>query len=83
MSDTFYVSSLFQAKSINFFRPIEVGEEATEPIPVSECIKADVERDKILELIKDIGTDSESMIAKCDKFKPYFFVESPHKVMTV
>merc|ERR1719471_2237530 len=64
-------------------RPIDVGEEATEPVSVSECIKADVERDKILELIKDIGTDSESMIAKCDKFKPYFFVESPHKVMTV
>ena len=66
--------------------PVEVGEEAT-PMTVSETMKAEAdtmaEREKILELIADIGTGSESMIAACDKFDPWFWDSSPHKVMTV
>ena len=65
---------------------MEVGEEATQ-MSISETMKAEAdsiaERDKILELIADIGSGSESMMAACDKFDPWFWENSPHKVMTV
>ena len=54
---------------------------------ISETMKAEAdsiaERDKILELLADIGSGSESMMAACDKFDPWFWENSPHKVMTV
>ena len=69
-------------------RTVEVGEKALAATSVSETMRAecerDTEREKILELIADIGTGSEHMIAACsDQFQPWFWETSPHKVMTV
>ena len=69
-------------------RTVEVGEDALAATSVSETMRAecerDTEREKILELIADIGTGSEHMIAACsDQFQPWFWETSPHKVMTV
>merc|ERR1719342_704662 len=65
---------------------VDVGEDAANldsPIAVSEQIKTETEIEKIRELIADIGNDSEHMIANCDRFQPWFWENSPHKVMTV
>jgi len=65
---------------------VDVGEDAVNQESseaVSEQIKTETEREKILELIADIGNDSEHMIAKCDRFQPWFWENSSHKVMTV
>ena len=72
-------------QNISSFSHVEVGEEAVpnEVPKVSETMKAATDREKILELIADIGTGSENMIAACDKFEPWFWENSPHKVMTV
>ena len=58
-------------------------EEATADMAVSEKMKETLEKEKILELIADIGSDSAQMMATCDKFQPWFWEQSPHKVMTV
>jgi len=65
---------------------VDVGEDAANlvsPVAVSEQIKTETEIEKIRELIADIGNDSEHMIANCDRFQPWFWENSPHKVMTV
>merc|ERR1711972_471458 len=65
---------------------VDVGEDAVNlvsPVAVSEQIKTETEIEKIRELIADIGNDSEHMIANCDRFQPWFWENSPHKVMTV
>ena len=76
---------IFNYLNIYTFSHVEVGEEAilNETPKVSESMKAATDREKILELIADIGTGSENMIATCDKFEPWFWENSPHKVMTV
>ena len=58
-------------------------EEATAELAVSEKMKETLEKEKILELIADIGSDSAQMMATCDKFQPWFWEQSQHKVMTV
>ena len=57
--------------------------EATAKVAVSEKMKETLEKEKILELIADIGSDSAQMMATCDKFQPWFWEQSEHKVMTV
>ena len=58
-------------------------QEATADMAVSEKMKETLEKERILELIADIGSDSAQMMATCDKFQPWFWEQSPHKVMTV
>ena len=57
--------------------------EATAEVAVSEKMKETLEKERILELIADIGSDSAQMMATCDKFQPWFWEQSEHKVMTV
>ena len=58
-------------------------EEVTTELAVSEKMKETLEKEKILELIADIGSDSAQMMATCDKFQPWFWEQSQHPVMTV
>ena len=61
----------------------EDGKEQSQELTVSDKMKDTVEKEKILELIADIGSDSAQMLATCDKFEPWFWEQSEHKVMTV
>ena len=61
----------------------EGRQEDKEEVAVSEKMKETMEKEKILELIADIGSDSAQMMATCDKFQPWFWEQSEHKVMTV
>ena len=63
--------------------PDQGPREATAEVAVSEKMKETLEKEKILELIADIGSDSAQMMATCDKFQPWFWEQSQHKVMTV
>ena len=63
--------------------PDQVAREATAEVAVSEKMKETLEKERILELIADIGSDSAQMMATCDKFQPWFWEQSEHKVMTV
>ena len=64
--------------------PEEAGrQQPAAEVAVSEKMKETMEKEKILELIADIGSDSAQMMATCDKFQPWFWEQSPHKVMTV
>ena len=63
--------------------PDQGTREATAEVAVSEKMKETLEKEKILELIADIGSDSAQMMATCDKFQPWFWEQSEHKVMTV
>lgn len=63
--------------------PQQERQDQTQELTVSEKMKETVEKEKILELIADIGTDSAQMIATCDSFSPWFWEQSEHKVMTV
>ena len=58
-------------------------QEATADMAVSEKMKETLEKEKILELIADIGSDSAQMMATCDKFQPWFWEQTQHQVMTV
>ena len=50
---------------------------------VSEKMASSMEKEKILELISEIGTDSGQIMARCENFEPWFWENSPSKVMTV
>merc|ERR1711915_824936 len=50
---------------------------------VSDMIATSMEKDKILELISEIGTGSNQMMARCENFEPWFWENLPGKVMTV
>ena len=63
--------------------PDQGTKEATAEVAVSEKMKETLEKEKILELIADIRSDSHQMMATCDKFQPWFWEQSEHKVMTV
>jgi len=65
---------------------IEVGEEVTlekGDITESKTPAVSDDREKILELIADIGSGSETMMANYQECQPWFWVTSPYKVMTV
>jgi len=59
----------------------EVGTKS--PEKVSEKMASSMEKEKILELISEIGTDSGQIMARCENFEPWFWENSPSKVMTV
>merc|ERR1712123_189613 len=50
---------------------------------VSDKMASSMEKEKILELINEIGTGSNQMVARCENFEPWFWENSPSKVMTV
>jgi len=50
---------------------------------VSDKVASSTEKEKILELINEIGTGSNQMIARCENFEPWFWENSPSKVVTV
>merc|ERR1712212_1410986 len=50
---------------------------------VSDKMASSMEKEKILELISEIGTDSGQIMARCENFEPWFWENSPSKVMTV
>ena len=58
-------------------------EEATEAM-VEEQVKEDSQhKEKILELLSEIGTDSNQMVAKCENMEPWFWDNCDNKVITV
>jgi len=57
--------------------------DQSKELTVSEKMKETVEKEKILELIADIGSDSAQMMATCEKFQPWFWEQSEHQVITV
>jgi len=59
----------------------EVGTKV--PEKVSDKMASSMEKEKILELINEIGTDSGHIMARCENFEPWFWENSPSKVMTV
>jgi len=50
---------------------------------VSDKMASSMEKEKILELINEIGTGSNQMVARCENFEPWFWENSPSKVVTV
>lgn len=61
----------------------EEVEEATEAM-VEEQVKEDSQhKEKILELLSEIGTDSNQMVAKCENMEPWFWDNCDNKVITV
>ena len=56
---------------------------AAETVAMSDTVQSSLEREKILELIADIGTGSGQMVAACEQFQPWFWETSPSKVLTV
>ena len=61
----------------------EEVEEATEGM-VEEQVKEDSQhKEKILELLSEIGTDSNQIVAKCENMEPWFWDNCDNKVITV
>merc|ERR1711997_777125 len=61
----------------------EEVQEATEAM-VEEKVKEDSQhKEKILELLSEIGTDSNQMVARCESFEPWFWDNCDNKVITV
>jgi len=57
--------------------------KAPTPEKVSDKMASSMEKEKILELINDIGAGSSQIMARCENFEPWFWETSPSKVMTV
>ena len=61
----------------------EEVQEATEAM-VEEQVKEDSQhKEKILELLSEIGTDSNQIVAKCENMEPWFWDNCENKVITV
>jgi len=60
-----------------------VDTKATATEKVSDKMASSMEKEKILELINEIGTGSNQIMARCENFEPWFWENSPSKVMTV
>ena len=60
-----------------------VDTKETSPEKVSDKMASSMEKEKILELINEIGSGSNQMMARCENFEPWFWENSPSKVMTV
>jgi len=60
-----------------------VDTKEASPEKVSDKMASSMEKEKILELINEIGTGSNQMMARCENFEPWFWENSPSKVMTV
>merc|ERR1712203_15323 len=61
----------------------EEVQEATEAM-VEEQVKEDSQhKEKILELLSEIGTDSNQIVAKCENMEPWFWDNCDNKVITV
>ena len=61
----------------------EEVQEATEAM-VEEQVKEDCQhKEKILELLSEIGTDSNQIVAKCENMEPWFWDNCDNKVITV
>ena len=41
------------------------------------------EKEEILELLSEIGSDSSQMVTRCENFEPWFWDNCENKVMTV
>ena len=61
----------------------EEVQEATEAM-VEDQVKEDSQhKEKILELLSEIGTDSNQIVAKCENMEPWFWDNCENKVITV
>ena len=61
----------------------EEAEEAAEEQADVEERDTSQNREKILELLSEIGSDSSQMVARCEGFQPWFWDNCEGKVMTV
>ena len=50
---------------------------------VSGKVASSTGKEKILELINEIGTGSNQMMTRCENFEPWFWENSPSKVVTI
>ena len=58
-------------------------QEATEAMLEEEVKEDSQHKEKILELLSEIGTDSNQMVARCENFEPWFWDNCDNKVITV
>jgi len=60
----------------------EHTEETVEETAV-DVVNEEQEKEKILELLTEIGTDSNQIMARCENFQPWFWDNCENKVITV
>jgi hypothetical protein len=54
-----------------------------EMIEAVDAAKEEEDKEKILELLSEIGSDSNLMVARCENFEPWFWDNCDNKVITV
>eukprot|EP00092_Neocalanus_flemingeri_P006119 GFUD01006590.1.p1 GENE.GFUD01006590.1~~GFUD01006590.1.p1 ORF type:complete len:1188 (-),score=409.01 GFUD01006590.1:61-3624(-) len=72
---------VFSAKTETLTETVDKIESS--PVKVSDKMASSMEKEKILELINEIGTGSNQIMARCENFEPWFWENSPGKVLTV
>eukprot|EP00092_Neocalanus_flemingeri_P022765 GFUD01024685.1.p1 GENE.GFUD01024685.1~~GFUD01024685.1.p1 ORF type:complete len:1211 (+),score=419.30 GFUD01024685.1:52-3633(+) len=72
---------VFSAKTETLTETVDKIESS--PVKVSDKMASSMEKEKILELINEIGTGSNQIMARCENFEPWFWENSPGKVVTV
>merc|ERR1712240_867200 len=61
----------------------EEVQEATENMAEEDVKEESQDKEKILELLSEIGSDSNQMVARCENFEPWFWDNCDNKVITV
>ena len=61
----------------------EEVQEATENMAEEDAKEESQDKEKILELLSEIGSDSNQMVARCENFEPWFWDNCDNKVITV